>query len=1708
LGGTLTATTNASGVATFTNLSITGAAGPRTLSFSATNLTSATSATVTVGAGAATQLTLTTQPSPAVQSGQVFPQQPVVQLRDGAGNAVSESGVVVTAAIATGGGTLGGTLTAATNASGVATFTNLSITGLAGDRTLSFGATGLTEVTSTSIGVTAGAASALSITTQPSAAVQSGQAFPQQPVLQVRDGAGNAVSQGGVVVTAAIATGGGTLGGTLTATTNASGVATFTNLSVTGAAGPRTLSFNATELTSVTSASVTVGAGAATQLAINVQPSTSAQSGVALPQQPSVQLQDASGNPVAQSGVVVTAAIATGGGTLGGTLTATTNASGVATFTNLSITGLVGDRTLSFGATGLTGVTSNAISLTAGPAAALALTVQPSSSAQSGVAFPQQPVLQARDGAGNPVAQSGRLVTTVLASGSGTLGGTLTVATDANGTVTFADLAITGAAGAYTLRFESSSPTVVTPITSNTITLGAGTGAKLALTTPPSTTVQSGVPFPQQPVVQLQDASGNPVAQSGVVVAATILSGGGALSGTTTVATNASGAATFADLAIAGTMGTRRLIFAADGYQSVTSGDITVTAGPASQLAMITQPSATAQSGVVFPQQPTVQLRDASGNAVAQAGVSVTTQLALGSGTLGGTNTVLTNASGAAVFTNLSITGTVGPRTLSFAGLGLTGVTSSTISLVAGIASQLSVTTQPSATVPSGQVFPQQPVLQLRDAGGNVVSQGGVEVTAGIASGGGTLGGTLAATTNASGVATFANLNITGTVGDRTLAFSAPGLTGATSNTVTVTTGVASQLSITTQPSATAQSGQAFPQQPVLRLRDAGGNVVSQSDVVVTATIASGAGTLGGTLTATTNEFGVAAFTSLAITGVVGERTLQFTSGLLTPAISNTVTVTAGAASASTSSVEANPEAIAASSGSAQAVITVTVRDASGNAVPGATVELAATGTGNTLDQPSGPTDANGQVTGTLSSTAAEAKSVTATVNGSLALTDNALVTVTAGPAGAVAVSAGNDQSATVGTAVAVPPAVLVTDGFGNPVSGVSVTFAVASGGGTVDPTTAVVTNASGIAAVTSWTLGPTVGTNTVTATVGALTPVTFTATGTAGTATQLAVTTQPPLSVQAGVAFGVVVQLRDAQNNPVLQSGTTVTASLSQGTGVLGGTLGVTDASGLATFSGLTIAGLVGTYRVGFAATGLTGATTRPITLETGPATRLTITTQPSATVQAGQVFPQQPVVQLRDAGGNPVPQSGVSVSATIASGEGTLTGALGTTNGSGVAAFADLVISGVTGDRTLEFSSGVLTPVTSNTVTVTAGSASAATSAVTATPTTGIVANGVASATITVTVLDGFGNPVEGATVELAASGSGNTLTQPAAPTGANGQATGALASTTAETKTVTATVNGSVVLVDDASVTFVAGAAAGVAASGGDNQTAPVGTAVAVPPSVLVTDGSGNPVSGVSVTFAVASGGGTVDPTTPVATNAAGIAAVTSWTLGTTAGTNTVTATVSGLTPVTFTATGTAGAASGATTTIEVAPASVTADGVSTAVVTVTVRDASGNPRTGGGDLVELVTTLGTLSAVTDEGDGTYTATLTSGTSTGTATITGTVNALAITDDAVVGFTAGPAVAYEVTVDDLSPVAGTDITVTAQLIDAFGNPVAQESVEVTWSSTNGGSFSSLTSLTNASGIATVTFTTETTPSTAHVVTASDSSARTGDSPTITTQ
>jgi hypothetical protein len=89
----------------------------------------------------------------------------------------------------------------------------------------------------------------------------------------------------------------------------------------------------------------------------------------------------------------------------------------------------------------------------------------------------------------------------------------------------------------------------------------------------------------------------------------------------------------------------------------------------------------------------------------------------------------------------------------------------------------------------------------------------------------------------------------------------------------------------------------------------------------------------------------------------------------------------------------------------------------------------------------------------------------------------------------------------------------------------------------------------------------------------------------------------------------------------------------------------------------------------------------------------------------------------------------------------------------------------------------------------------------------------------------------------------------------------------------------------------------------ANSATTQTASPGTEVAEPPSVIVRDQNGAAMAGVSVTFAVTAGGGSITGGT-VVSSGSGVATVGSWTVGTAEGVNTLTAT-SGTLSVTFTA-----------------------------------------------------------------------------------------------------------------------------------------------------------------------------------------------------------
>lgn len=225
------------------------------------------------------------------------------------------------------------------------------------------------------------------------------------------------------------------------------------------------------------------------------------------------------------------------------------------------------------------------------------------------------------------------------------------------------------------------------------------------------------------------------------------------------------------------------------------------------------------------------------------------------------------------------------------------------------IASNLSFITNASGA-PSGTAFTIQPVLSVLDAFGNSIPGYTAPVTMTV-SAGATVVGT--ATVNAvAGVATFTNVGISGLAGTPyTLTFSSGSLVPAT-QVIIPTVGAPTQLVLSvnaaggstrsgfnTQPGNVttfidysfpgSTNGESFTTQPVVLIKDSGGNTVTTSNALVTLSVSSGATLTGNTVVSAIA--GKATFTNIGVNGVQGAQyTLTYSSpGLasVTQAIGN-----------------------------------------------------------------------------------------------------------------------------------------------------------------------------------------------------------------------------------------------------------------------------------------------------------------------------------------------------------------------------------------------------------------------------------------------------------------------------------------------------------------------------------------------------------------------------------------------------------------------------------------------------------------------------------------------------------------------------------------------------------------------------------------------------------------------------------------------------
>lgn len=160
------------------------------------------------------------------------------------------------------------------------------------------------------------------------------------------------------------------------------------------------------------------------------------------------------------------------------------------------------------------------------------------------------------------------------------------------------------------------------------------------------------------------------------------------------------------------------------------------------------------------------------------------------------------------------------------------------------------------------------------------------------------------------------------------------------------------------------------------------------------------------------------------------------------------------------------------------------VTNADGDPLQGITVQWSVVAGGGSLGSASTPTNAQGRAEVTYTLGAAGPNTVRATVAGtSLTTTFTATANAPVDPTPAsIDISDGNNQSGIRGDPLDAPFAIVVRNAALQVLSGVTISWTVIQGGGSLGAATSV-TNAQGVATVT-YTLGPNTGTNTVDAAV------------------------------------------------------------------------------------------------------------------------------------------------------------------------------------------------------------------------------------------------------------------------------------------------------------------------------------------------------------------------------------------------------------------------------------------------------------------------------------------------------------------------------------------------------------------------------------------------------------------------------------------------
>ena len=710
---------------------------------------------------------------------------------------------------------------------------------------------------SQSLVVTGPPATKLVIFTPPSQAATAGKPFSAAPVIYEEDQFGNVVtSDNSTIVTVSLASGTGPLQGTLTATV-ANGIASFANLA-DDLAETITLRFSSGTLTAATSTAITVSPDVASKLVITQQPASAATAGVLFTTQPIVKEEDQFGNIITTDSThTVTAARGPAGtATLQGSALTATLSNGVAIFSGLSYD-KAETMNIAFttNASGVSSATSGNIIVSPAGASQLVINQGPSPTATAGQPFATQPVIYEEDPFNNVLTgDSSTVIEAMLNSGVGPLAGAANV-TVSGGVAHFTNLA-DNLAETITLKFTSGS---LASLPTSEIVVSPGPAAKLVIQTPPSTTATAGQTFAVQPVIYVEDSSGNvETSDNSSTVTVSLASGTGTLQGTKSLTVH-DGVASFTDLA-----DTKAEIislkFSDGGLTAGPSNNITVSPAAPYQLLLHTQPSTAAAAGQAFATQPVVYEVDQYGSLESgDSSTAFTVSLASGNGPLLGTTTV-TGSGGVATFVGLA-DDRAGTISLNFAGAGLTAGPSNNIFITPATAAGLVIQTPPYAAVTAGNPLTDPIVIDEVDQFGNTeTGDNSTVVTVSQASGAGTLKGTMSAKV-AAGVASFDSLE-NDTAGTLSLQFAATGLPPVISAPSTVAPAPATRLVIT-QPPASVTAGVPFGL--TLEAQDPFGNVDTHFNGSVTVAPASGSSGLGGTTTVNAAS-GVATFTNLMST--------------------------------------------------------------------------------------------------------------------------------------------------------------------------------------------------------------------------------------------------------------------------------------------------------------------------------------------------------------------------------------------------------------------------------------------------------------------------------------------------------------------------------------------------------------------------------------------------------------------------------------------------------------------------------------------------------------------------------------------------------------------------------------------------------------------------------------------------------------------------